>query len=259
MQTITRALVILNRIADDHAGASLAEIAESTKLPLASCHRILAALTQDELIERHPTSKRYRPGPALVRLSASVSRTGVGPVLDAGLAKLRDHWQECFFLAAIVGDAIVAVRSVSAVDPNRMSVSVPLGRRMYPHAAASCKAILAHRSKSDRSSLIAAAGGLVTLTDHTVTDRRALERELDNLAEVGYGVCDQESEPGVAAFAVAVVPPSGYVQWSLAVIGPRDRLFASKERGMIDEMHDVARIFADLRDEHDPDSLLSLV
>jgi DNA-binding IclR family transcriptional regulator len=258
MQIITRAVAILNRVAADANGASLVEVAESTDLPLATCHRLLAALAQDGLIERHSTSKRYRPGPDLIRLAASVSRIGVGPFLDWGLAELRNQWQECFFLAAIVGDSIVSVRAVSAVDPNRMSVSVPLGRRMYPHAAACCKAVLAYHSESERELFIAAAGGLPQLTEHTVVDRSALERELDELPAVGYGTCDEESEPGVAAFAVPVVPPSGNVQSSLAVIGPRDRLFASVERGMIADMQAMAKSFADLQEQPYGDSLLSL-
>jgi IclR family acetate operon transcriptional repressor len=249
VQAVTRAFNILREIASSSDGRSFAEIAAATGLPLATCHRSLRGLVDSGLVTRDATMKRFYPGPALVRLAATVWTTSSGQIVDSSLVRLRDRWQECFFLASVVEDSIICTRSASAMDPHRMSVSVPLGQQMNPHAAASCKAILAFRSDGEREALLAAAGGLVRLTDRTIVDIEVLRRELDKIPSRGYAICDQEAEYGVATFAVPVIPGSGPVQSSLGVVGPRDRLFASRDAGLIDDMTEAAAAFAGVASE----------
>lgn len=254
MQAVTRAFNILSEVTGTSDGKSFAEVVSATGLPLATCHRLLGALTDVGLISRDAAMKRFYPGPALIRLAAAVWSAGSGPGVDLGLAKLRDRWQECFFIASVIDDAIVCTRSAIADEPTRMSVSVPLGRQMNPHAAASCKAILAFRPEAEQTRFVAAAGGLIRLTDRTITDSGVLGRELAKVPARGYAVCDQEAELGVAAFAVPVILAGGVVESSLGVVGPRDRLFASRGAGMIDEMLGAAESFAELMGESRNDS-----
>lgn len=256
MQIISRALSVLEEVARRPHGGGLVEIANATELPAATCHRLLAALQEDELVDRDPASRRYRPGQALARLAAMVSSTGYGATIEAGMAALRDRWQECFFLAAMIDDAIVSVRSMQTVDPNRMSVSVPLGRRMSPHAAASGKAILAYLPEDQAERVLGAADGLASLTENTITDPEEFQRELDRVREEGYGICDEEAEAGAGAFAVPIVLADGSVHSSLAVIGPRNRLFALRDQGLLDDMKNTARVFASLEEGSGGDSIV---
>ncbi len=246
MEIIGRAFSVLEAVAAAPDGAALSEIAATTSLPLATCHRLLATLDRDHLVERTAASKRYRPGPALVRLSSMVAAAGTGPMVERALDDLRDQWQECFFLAELFGDTIMSVRAVTTTDANRMTVSVPLGQRMYPHASASGKVILAHTTAERRRELIDAAGGFVPLTGETITTEAELDAELQRVLDTGYAVCDQETEVGAAAFAVPIIRGDDDVDMSLGVIGPRDRIMQAEPYGMIGAMMVVATTIAAL-------------
>lgn len=246
MEIITRALAVLQTVAGAPDGIALSEVSVTTGLPLATCHRLLATLEQDQLIERMAGSKRYCPGPTLVRLASMVAAAGVESMIERAVDDLRDRWQECFFLVELVGDAIIAVRSVTTTDANRMTVSVPLGQRMYPHASASGKAIVAHAPNDRRRQLVSAAGGLVRLTDETITSLDKFDEELARVLESGYAVCDQETEVGAAAFAVPIIRGDGSVDTSLGVIGPRDRIIHAEQSGMLEAMTGVAVTIAAL-------------
>jgi IclR family acetate operon transcriptional repressor len=244
MQIISRTVSILEEVARRPDGGGLVEIANATSLPAATCHRLLAALVEDELVQRDPLTRRYSVGPGLVQLSGMVTQIGRGASIEAGMTALRDRWRECFFLASMVDDAIICVRSLPTIDPNRMTVTVPLGQPMAPNVAGSGKAILAHVSPGRRERLIAAAGGMARLTENSIVDEEDFESEMARIRERGYAICDEESEVGAAT--VPIVLPEGEVRSSLAVIGPRDRILALAGDGMIEDMTRTAEVIAGL-------------
>jgi IclR family acetate operon transcriptional repressor len=146
----------------------------------------------------------------------------------------------------VVDDAIICVRSLPTIDPNRMTVTVPLGQPMAPNVAGSGKAILAHVSPARRERLVAAGGGMARLTENSIVDEEDFEAEMVRIRERGYAICDQESEVGAATVAVPVVLPDGEVRSALAAIGPRDRIIALADDGMIEEMIRSAEVIAGL-------------
>jgi DNA-binding IclR family transcriptional regulator len=207
---------------------------------------LLAALAEDELVHRDPLTRRYSVGRGLVQLAGMVTQIGRGASIEAGMTALRDRWRECFFLASIVDDAIICVRSLPTIDPNRMTVTVPLGQPMAPNVAGSAKAILAHVSPAERERLIAAGGGMTRLTENSIVDVVEFENEMDRIQGCGHAICDEESEIGAATVAVPIVPPEGTVRSALAAIGPRDRILALAEDGLVEDMARTAAVIAGL-------------
>lgn len=246
MQIISRTVSILEEVARRPDGGGLVEIANATSLPAATCHRLLAALAEDELVHRDPLTRRYSVGRGLVQLAGMVTQIGRGASIEAGMTALRDRWRECFFLASVVDDAIICVRSLPTVDPNRMTVTVPLGQPMAPNVAGSAKAILAHVAPSERERLIAAGGGMARLTENSIVDVVEFENEMDRIRESGHAICDQESEVGAATVAVPIIVPEGTVRSALAAIGPRDRILALADDGLIEDMARTAAVIGGL-------------
>lgn len=234
MKTINRIVLIMERVAESPQGLTLSQLSSTTGLAPATCHRLLTALGESRLLDRDVTTKRWRPGLGLVRIANSVSPTsGFGPLVDPVLADLRDRWQECFYLANLTDSQVVCVRTIETTDPHRISVRVPLGRRMPLHAAASAKAILADLRPEAATALLDAAG-CEPITRFSLTSTQAVLDDLETVRDRGYAVCDQEMEPGVAAYAAVIAAPPGEAPRSLCVIGPRERLRARAREGMID-------------------------
>ena len=95
----------------------------------ATCHAILASLTDAGYVAREEATKAYSLGPALVPLAAGASRTlRVGRVIRPALDELATRIGLACSVAEGVGDAItlVAVAAPSGVDPLfRVGTSVP--------------------------------------------------------------------------------------------------------------------------------------
>jgi IclR family transcriptional regulator, acetate operon repressor len=246
MQIISRTVSILAEVARRPDGGGLVEIANACSLPAATCHRLLAALAEDDLVQRDPLTRRYSVGPGLVQLAGMVSQVGRGASIEAGMTALRDRWRECFFLASIVDDAIICVRALPTIDPNRMTVTVPLGQPMVPNVAGSAKAILAYVAPAERERLIAAGGGMARFTERSIVDDAEFAEEMERIRERGHAICDEESEIGAATVAVPVILPEGEVRTALGAIGPRDRIIAVAGEGMIEDMQRTAAVIAGL-------------
>ncbi|MCW3014417.1 MAG: hypothetical protein JWO02_1509 [Solirubrobacterales bacterium] len=249
MQVLNRLVAIVEAATAQDDGIGLADAARATGLAPATTHRLLSALQEAHLLERGLDDRRYRPGVALLRLAASL-RHGERSAADVALLALRDRWQQCFYLTELIDDDIVSVQSVITTDPHRMSVSVPVGRRMGPHASASGKATLAALPLAERWPILDACGGLYPLTEHTLKRQADLDRDLATVADCGYAVCDQETELGVAAVAVAFRPEDGTCR-SLGAIGPRERILEALDQGLAEDLIAAGRYLSgQLHDAH---------
>src|SRR5207244_3543536 len=65
---------------------------------------------------------------------------------------------------------------------------------------------------------------LVPLTDRTITDRRRLETELDEIEHRGYATSRGERAAGVASLSAPIFAGDGRILAALSVIGPDTRL-----------------------------------
>lgn len=240
MQTIDRVVSIMQRVAEAPAGVTLSELSRQTGLAPATCHRLLRSLSASGMVERDDTTKRWRPGIGLVRIASSVSpAAGYGALVDPVLATLRDRWQECFYFSNLTDGEVVCVRSVETTEPHRMSVRVPLGRRMTLHASAAAKAILAHLTEDEARQLLASVQ-LEQFTQYTMTTIDEIMGDLAATRDRGFAVCDQEIELGVAAYAAAIPGPPGEAPRSLGVIGHRERLGSRIGTGLLDALLSAA-------------------
>jgi DNA-binding IclR family transcriptional regulator len=248
MQAIERILRIIETIGSSPTGLTLSEVHRATGLSPATCHRLLASLCDTHLLERDASSKRYRAGIGLIRLAASVNpSTALVPSADMALRALRDRWQECFYLAVLANDSVVCLESVETTEPNRMGVYLRLGYQLSVHGSASARAILAFVPE-DVAKRVLQKDNFEKYTEFTKTKRAALASELEATRKRGYAVCDQELEIGVVAFATPVLDISGEPTRSIGVIGPRERLLAMVDDGLIDDMLASARYLSGKED-----------
>lgn len=96
------------------------------------------------------------------------------------------------------------------------------GKRIYLHANAAGKAILAYYPQW-RVDEILDRWGLPAVTEHTITDREAFLEELGDVRERGYAHNREEHVTGYCGIAAPVRPGTGDVLGALAVGGPVSR------------------------------------
>jgi DNA-binding IclR family transcriptional regulator len=94
-----------------------------------------------------------------------------------------------------------------------------IGRRLPAHATALGKSLLARRSDEEVEQLL--TWPLARLTPNTLTERRALFDELEDIRRRGYAIDREENSEGITCFAVALDtagPPQDAISLSIPIL-----------------------------------------
>jgi DNA-binding IclR family transcriptional regulator len=103
------------------------------------------------------------------------------------------------------------------------------------HATSSGKVLLAHQSPAARKELLDAAG-LAKFTAHTVTTRKALDSQLEQVLSDGYATTFEEYEDGLSAVAAPVRDHTGEVVAAVSVSGPVYRLDRKRITELVEDL-----------------------
>jgi len=90
------------------------------------------------------------------------------------------------------------------------------------HHTATGKAILAHLPRAEVDEIIEYYG-LPAITEHTITDRERLYDELDDIAERGFALNDEEEVYGIRAVGAPIRDPEDRAIGAVSVSGPTSR------------------------------------
>ncbi|WP_406074650.1 IclR family transcriptional regulator [Micromonospora sp. NBC_01638] len=217
VQSVKRALQIMNMIADTGAPCGLSELASATGLPIATIHRLLRTLIGAGMLRQEP-DRRYALGSALIHLGDQ-ALSMIAPLVRPHLATLVDILGETANAARLEGTQIVYLAQVPSRHQMRMFTEV--GRRVEAYRTAVGKAMLAQLDDQVIAEVYANTKFVAT-TPTTITDLDDLMRELRTIREHGYAIDDGEQEVGVRCVAVAVAGPPGTL--ALSVSGPTARI-----------------------------------
>ncbi|MCM3660612.1 IclR family transcriptional regulator [Georgenia satyanarayanai] len=217
VQSVDRAVDLLEVLTDLGGSAALSELAEASQLPLPTIHRLMRTLVVRGYARQLP-SRRYTLGPRLIRLGESAGRQlGVGT--RPHLERLARELGESANLAMIDRDMVVYV--AQAASSHSMRMFTELGRRVYCHCTGVGKVVLAQLSDETIEQIVGRVG-MPPATDRSITTLAALLEEMARVREQGYGVDDGEQEIGVRCFAVPV--PGAPTPTALSVSGPAARV-----------------------------------
>ncbi len=218
VQSVHRALDLVEIVAARGGHLTIGEIAEATGLPLPTVHRLLATLV-DRGYMRRMVNRRYALGFRLVPLGARASSM-VGAGTEGVLAGLVDELGESANLAVLSGSHAEYVAQVPSRHTMRMFTEV--GRQVELHCTGVGKALLSQLDEPLVRDIVRRVG-LPSYTEHTVTTVPALLAELGRVRERGYAVDEQEQEAGVRCVAVPVGPEP--MSWmAVSVSGPVTRM-----------------------------------
>ena len=222
VQSVDRALLLLELLAAAGGRLPLTELAARSDLPLATTHRLLSALAARGYV-RQDAERRYALGAALLPLGGAATRTLSGWA-QPFLAQLAQECGETTNLAVLEDDRVVYV--AQAPGRHRMRMFTEVGRRVLPHSTAVGKVLLAARDDEHVRRTVSRFG-LPARTAHTLTSEEALRAELREVRARGWAVDDEEEELGVRCMAVPVGPAERAVV-ALSVSAPASRLAAGQ-------------------------------
>jgi DNA-binding IclR family transcriptional regulator len=200
IQAVDRAAALLKAVADSRQPLTVVELAAATGLNRSTAWRLLATLDRHGLVERDPVTQRYSVGYAVLQMAAGGDYDVLVRRARPAVERLANETGETASLAVAKRFDLVYIDQVEA--PQIMSPNW-LGRSVAMHATSSGKAFLAWLPEEEREVLVPQS--LERFTDTTLTSRRALEAELDEVRRVGYAVCVGELEETLYGVSAPIV------------------------------------------------------
>jgi IclR family acetate operon transcriptional repressor len=212
---VERALAVLDALGDD-AELGTNEIARRTGVNASSVSRLLATLADAGLVEHVPATGRYRLGLRLIQLgNAVLARLDLREIARPHLQALAEETGETATLSAPGEQDAITVDFVQSAATVQSVARV--GRPSIAHATATGKVLLAFGGVPLRPE------PLTAYTERTITDRGALEEELDRVRRAGYATAAGEREPHLNAIAAPVFGARDELAAIIGVQGPASR------------------------------------
>ncbi|HZT24389.1 MAG TPA: IclR family transcriptional regulator [Pseudolabrys sp.] len=220
IQSVDRALFLLETIAEAGGEATLTELATRTGLNISTCHHLLATLIQRGFAAKVPGRRLYALGSRILHLGHACLQVDLPRRAQPYLESINRVTGETVHLAALQGDTIVTL----AVRDARHAVRVDtgrLGRMEAPHATAVGKAILAWLPEDEMKRIL--RGGMKRYTEKTITDFPALLESLRVVRRSGVAIDREEFLPGVVCVGAAIRDQAGTVIGAISASTPAMR------------------------------------
>jgi IclR family acetate operon transcriptional repressor len=206
VQSVDRALDILETLAASKNGMALSDLAGRVTLNASTCHHLLQTLLQRSYVEQDAESKRYSLGNRILHLQyGRTQQIDMAAQALPILQELNDTTGESIHLATLQVLDLVTLLKLESLHPVRVDNSL-VGKTHAAHATATGKAILAFLPEGRLAALLQEKG-LRGFTDRTV--RRQ-----------GFAVDDEEFQPGVYCVGAPVRDHTGKVVASISVSMP---------------------------------------
>jgi IclR family acetate operon transcriptional repressor len=239
IQSVDRALTLLETIADLGGETTLSKLAELTGLNISTCHHLLATLVQRGFVTKSVARRGYALGARILDLSHVCLQVDLPRRAQPALDRINQTTGETVQLAALQGDALVNILKREARHAVRVGAST-IGTADAAHATATGKAMLAWLPE-DEMRRIVAAHGMTRFTPNTITDFAALSEALRAVRHDGCAVDREEFRSGVICVGAAIRDQSGAVVASISASAPTMRASNEHLAHMRDEVIAAAR------------------
>jgi DNA-binding IclR family transcriptional regulator len=216
---VDRTVEVLQSLSEAPHGSGITELSRRHHIPKSTLHRMLNSLRRHEFIVQDSLTRRYRLGPALIRLgqpfsAAEALRRSSVPYLrrlaaETGCTSFLTVWSE--------GDPVC-----TATAEGRTGTGVAPGTRLPLHATAAARALLAFMPEAAARDLVLGSAPFPPLTDATPTAPEDILQAVQETRRRGYAVSRDEARPGQSSVAAPVFGGSGRAIAALAVQGPSE-------------------------------------
>jgi PcaR/PcaU/PobR family beta-ketoadipate pathway transcriptional regulator len=197
---------ILELFSDKRPSLSISEVAELTGLNRATCYRFCQTFRQLGYLEELP-DRRFRPGLKAVSLAHSALSSRELPELALPyLERLRADINETVNMGLLDGTEVVYVARV--LSDHLISLRLYVGSRLPAYAASLGRAMLAFMPEDEAMDIIDRSE-LMSITSHTISDRKQLLAELRKIRQQGYAFNNQEIANGLRGVAAPVLTDDG--------------------------------------------------
>lgn len=226
VQSVDRALSILETISDYDDGLRITDISASVGLHKSTVHRLLGTLVYKGFVEQDLTTNKYKISLKLYELGAKrIAELDILKVSKPYTKRLMKELNEVVHLVIRDHNDIVYIDKVEADNTIRMVSTI--GRRSPLYCTSVGKAILAFLDEEEVEK-IWKNSNIQSLTKNTIIDYEVFKKELNKVKEQGYAEDDEENELGVRCIGAPVFNYKNEVEGAISISGPTIRVTKDK-------------------------------
>ncbi|QFY60463.1 IclR family transcriptional regulator [Rhizobium grahamii] len=204
VQSVDRALMILDIIAAAGGVETLNNISSTSGLNVSTCHHLINTLSKRNYVVRAEGRGAYALGPQVKVIASSFnSEDDLLRRAEPWIDRINEVTGETVHLAMMQGDDLVTLVKRDARHAVRVDSGM-IGKSAAAHATATGKALLAWMSETEVNRVLAAKG-MRSFTPKTIVDAQALFADLENVRKVGFSIDHEEFQPHVVCIGAAIV------------------------------------------------------
>jgi IclR family transcriptional regulator, pca regulon regulatory protein len=220
-QSLERGLAILGCFTPKRPVLGIADIADDLGMSRSTTHRYVITLVALGFLEQG-ASRKYRLGLRVTDLGMSaLNSTGLREHAHPYLEELRQRTSYTAALAVLDGTDILYVDRVRSFrrGQNIIDLGVHAGSRLPAYCTAMGKLLLASLPDSQQRELLASLKP-AKRGPKTITTKKALREELDQVRDGAMAVNDEELAAGLYAIAVPVRDQASEVVAAVGLSAP---------------------------------------
>lgn len=221
LQSLDRAVAILELLGESDAPLALAEICRRMKIHKSTAHRSLMVLERSALIERTHNDS-FRLGLKLYELgNRAVEQVDLRERIMPHFRRLASQLGETVHLGVLQKASVIYLEKI---EPNRrVCMTSRMGSSNPAYCTSMGKAMLAYLPADILEQTIARIR-FVAYTPKTIQSREELLKSLERVRRRGYAIDDEEIETGVRCVGSPVFDDNHYPIAAVSISGPSARI-----------------------------------
>lgn len=214
VQSVILAFELIEHLAAHPETVGVTALARALGMTKSRVHRYLRTLAQLGYVTQTGDEK-YGVGERMTRLARRLhEKVDLARAAEPALRELRDTLGHFSVVSGLEPDGMRVLATVSANSV--LEIGVKRGSLLGYHYSAQGKIALAFGEPSLAERVLRSR--LDMLSPKTVTDARALQREVTRIRKQGWAVAPEEAALGVNALAAPIFEAGGALAGSIAVV-----------------------------------------
>lgn len=221
IQSIDRAVMILNYIAKNNNDVRLIDISNDLNLNKSTLHGIISTLEAWEYISQNQVTNRYSLGSKVFHLGKVYEdNLSIKSIANGYIQQLVLKFNETVHLGILSNSKVLYIDKVECTHPLRMTSRV--GMEDPLHVTASGKVLLANISETSRENILNNIS-LMKFTNFSLTDKNKLIEELKVIKKQGFAIDLEELTPGINCIATPILGNNNEVLACISLVMPTAR------------------------------------
>lgn len=222
IQSVGRALEILNILTQHPQGLGVTEISNRLNTAKSTAHRLLSTLLEYNFLSQDPLTNDYKLGTQILYISNFILENfNIRDVAKLRIEELSRAANETVHLCIYDSDEIVYVDKVESNQTLRMHSRI--GKRGLMHCTGVGKSILAYLEPEEVESILLTKG-MKAFTENTITNLEDMNNELMIIKQNGYALDNIENENGIRCIAAPIFDHNQKPIAAISISGPDSRV-----------------------------------